>query len=129
MELLRKANSVVTRRPRAVLLSASIILASLARALERLDEGSSASSWWSVALALWVTFAAGTCLSFPRLSEVPPRDVAATRCVLALTPASGAFVAKVAELVEMWTYYLAAIVSLALLAASTRASTLARASD
>lgn len=119
---IQTANSIVTRRPVLTVVVALLVMVSLARTLERLDEGSNASGWWSVALVAWIALAAYSSLAFPRAVKQPRSDVAAILSALALTPVAGAFVAKIAELVEMWTYYLAAAVSLALLVVSTGAA-------
>lgn len=119
---LKTANSIVTRRPVITVVVALLVMVSLARTLERIDEESNASGWWSVALVAWIALAVYSSLAFPRLVQQPRSEVAAILSALALMPVSAAFVAKTAELVEMWTYYLAAAVSLALLVVSTRAA-------
>ena len=118
----RAANSIVTRRPIITVVVALLVMVSLARTLERLDEGSSESGWWSVVLVAWIAFGVCTSLAFPRLAQQPRSDVAGILSALALTPVSGAYVLKIAELVDMWAYYLAAGVSLALLVVSTGAA-------
>ena len=119
---LKTANSIVTRRPVITVLVALLVMVSLARTLERIDEGSNASGWWSVALVAWIALAIYSSLAFPRLVQQPRSEVAAILSALALTPVAGAFVAKIAKPVEMWTYYLAAPVSLALLVVSSGAA-------